>query len=192
MSDAGYREIQLSGKHVIFLFMAGVVAAVAIFLLGVSVGRGVTKPDTGAPPPIPAETEAAQTTPPPSTAPAPGELQFPGALQGKTDPKATPEPPPASTAKPSSTPTPSPKASASPQASAKGDVWFVVVGTFSSRDNAERQIATLKDKDIAAKLNIRTGAGAKYQVRVGPLPSAAADDMVARLRKEGLKPSKTR
>src|SRR5688572_957223 len=41
MSDQGFREIQLSGKQLVFLFMASVVVAVTVFLLGVSVGRGV-------------------------------------------------------------------------------------------------------------------------------------------------------
>ena len=41
MTDQGFREIQLSGKQLVFLFMASVVLAVVVFLLGVSVGRGV-------------------------------------------------------------------------------------------------------------------------------------------------------
>ena len=40
MSDDGRREIQLNGKQLVFLFMAGTVAAVVIFLCGVLVGRG--------------------------------------------------------------------------------------------------------------------------------------------------------
>ena len=39
--DEAFREIQLSGKHLVFLFMAGTVMAVVIFLSGVMVGRGV-------------------------------------------------------------------------------------------------------------------------------------------------------
>lgn len=39
--DDAFREIQLSGKQVVFVFMAGVVIAVVIFLFGVQVGRGV-------------------------------------------------------------------------------------------------------------------------------------------------------
>lgn len=39
--DDAFREIQLSGKQVVFIFMAGVVIAVVIFLLGLQVGRGV-------------------------------------------------------------------------------------------------------------------------------------------------------
>jgi len=54
MSDQGFHEIQLTGKQLVFLFMAAVVLAVSIFLLGVSVGRGVrssaaTAGDLGAP-----------------------------------------------------------------------------------------------------------------------------------------------
>jgi DedD protein len=41
MSDDGYREIQLTGKQLVFLFMTATVVAVVIFLLGVLVGRGV-------------------------------------------------------------------------------------------------------------------------------------------------------
>ena len=39
--DDGFHEIQLNGKQLVFLFMAGTVVAVVIFLLGVFVGRGV-------------------------------------------------------------------------------------------------------------------------------------------------------
>jgi cell division septation protein DedD len=41
VSDEGFREIQLNGKQLIFLFMAVTVVSVVIFLFGVLVGRGV-------------------------------------------------------------------------------------------------------------------------------------------------------
>ena len=37
----GFHEIQLSGKQLVFLFMATTIVAVVIFLCGVQVGRGV-------------------------------------------------------------------------------------------------------------------------------------------------------
>ena len=40
MSDEGFREIQLNGKQLIFLFMAVTVVLVVTFLFGVLVGRG--------------------------------------------------------------------------------------------------------------------------------------------------------
>ena len=39
--DDAFREIQLNGKQLVFMGMAVVVIAVAIFLMGVQVGRGV-------------------------------------------------------------------------------------------------------------------------------------------------------
>ncbi|HTV02555.1 MAG TPA: SPOR domain-containing protein [Luteitalea sp.] len=39
--DDGFHEIQLSGKQLVFLFMATTVVSVVIFLCGVIVGRGV-------------------------------------------------------------------------------------------------------------------------------------------------------
>jgi cell division protein FtsN len=41
VNDEGFREIQLNGKQLIFLFMAVTVVSVVIFLFGVLVGRGV-------------------------------------------------------------------------------------------------------------------------------------------------------
>ena len=41
MADEGFREIQLRGKQLVFLFMAATVVAVVVFLCGVMVGRGV-------------------------------------------------------------------------------------------------------------------------------------------------------
>jgi cell division septation protein DedD len=40
-ADDGFHEIQLSGKQLVFLFMAATVASVVVFLCGVLVGRGV-------------------------------------------------------------------------------------------------------------------------------------------------------
>ena len=40
-ADDGFHEIQLSGKQLVFLFMATTILAVAIFLCGVQVGRNV-------------------------------------------------------------------------------------------------------------------------------------------------------
>jgi cell division septation protein DedD len=43
MADEGFHEIQLSGKHLVALFMAATVVAVVIFLCGVIVGRDIYK-----------------------------------------------------------------------------------------------------------------------------------------------------
>ena len=41
LADDGFHEIQLSGKQLVFGFMVTTIVAVAIFLCGVQVGRGV-------------------------------------------------------------------------------------------------------------------------------------------------------
>jgi DedD protein len=81
-SDDSVREIQLSGKQLVFLFMAVTVVSVVIFLCGVLVGRGV---QAG-----PAAVAAAATTPPieePADPTAPGA---PAPAAPPADPTAVP------------------------------------------------------------------------------------------------------
>ena len=72
--EDSFREIQLSGKALVFLFMAVTVIAVGIFLMGLLVGRGVlaTRGPAGVdsaaareaePPPPPASTSASSSSP---------------------------------------------------------------------------------------------------------------------------------
>src|SRR3954451_14706112 len=66
VADDAFHEIQLSGKQLVFLFMATTIVAVVIFLCGVQVGHGVRTERV-------AETSdaSAVTTPTPVTAPPP-------------------------------------------------------------------------------------------------------------------------
>jgi cell division septation protein DedD len=71
LQDDGFREIQLNGKQLVFLFMAATVVSVVIFLCGVLVGRGVKAERLMASDLTPAAA-AAETTPRQSlAAPAP-------------------------------------------------------------------------------------------------------------------------
>ncbi|MEO7274394.1 MAG: SPOR domain-containing protein [Vicinamibacterales bacterium] len=81
--DDGFHEIQLSGKQLVFLFMATTAVSVMIFLLGVLVGRDVRGGRLAGP------TEAALTTPAPVPAPAPDPVKQQAAAQ----PTAAAEPP---------------------------------------------------------------------------------------------------
>jgi cell division septation protein DedD len=116
LADEGFHEIQLSGKQLVFLFMATTIVAVVIFLCGVQVGRGVKSERAGdsndavaaaTPPPAaatPSQPVAAGGPPaaePPAPAPEPDdELSYAKRLQGdqsaapaeKLKPRAT-EPP---------------------------------------------------------------------------------------------------
>ena len=203
MSDGSFREIQLTAKQVVFLFMAGLVAAVGIFLLGVQVGQRVS-PDAP-----PAEAAGAADSDngvpavmPPATTPRPGELTAPNDLQNRPVPTvtATPTAPPPATAVPATTPpapTPASKPASTPEPEktpaakpAAAGTHFVQIDQFSSRANAERQATQLKSRGHAAEVFVGPASDrVRYKVRIGPLTERAARDLQAQLRKEGLRPS---
>jgi DedD protein len=92
VSDEGFREIQLNGKQLIFLFMAVTVVLVVTFLFGVLTGRGVREdavateiasgevaPSSGAAPPAdtaPSPAPAGSSPSPAPAAPATEELSY--------------------------------------------------------------------------------------------------------------------
>jgi cell division septation protein DedD len=216
MSDPGFREIHLSGKHVVFLFMAVVVAGVGVFLLGVSVGKGVSKPDAvsaqGLPPAVSSAADTGTSPSPDSTKPKPGELDYfktmgkaapavsPSPSASPDAPAATPEPKASATPKASASPTPTPtptstpdKPTVSPAPAAATGSWYVVVDSFSSRANATSQTNELKKKGYTATVFNSGKGGTPYKTRLGPFPDRqAAESMKARLNKEGYKSLVTR
>jgi len=98
LADEGFHEIQLSGKQLVFLFMATTIVAVVIFLCGVQVGRGVkseraiegpdtvasaTQPPAATTPSQPAAAGGPPSAEPPAPAPEPDdELSYAKRLQG--------------------------------------------------------------------------------------------------------------
>jgi cell division septation protein DedD len=140
MADDGFREVQLTGKQLVFLFMAFAVAAVVIFLLGVMVGRGVrgaagadlaaVQSDAA-----PVSAESTPGTPPPAaTQPTKGDLDYAAMLAGDDTKKIEPPVSPADA-----------PGSAADSATAKG---------ASSKGAAPVKDAAAKDtpvKDAAAK-----------------------------------------
>lgn len=219
MSEQDFREIQLSGKQVVFLFMAFLVVGVVVFLLGVSVGRGVpsASPAATASPAEAATAEVPKELPPP-TEPLPGELTYTRDLQGAARggvPAVPPKPPgdvppaaaektpaqaapaatkpatPATTAKPAPA-TAKPTSSPASKPAPVTNGWAVQVNAFGSRENADREAARLKARGYPAFVFTAPGSGARYRVRVGPFADRTeADRAAARLVKEGLasKPS---
>ena len=82
MAEQTYREIQLTKKELVFLFMSAVVVLAVVFLLGISVGRTVGAPEglmADAGPSMASDTLV--TTQPPTEA-DPGELTYHDDLQG--------------------------------------------------------------------------------------------------------------
>ncbi len=179
MSDEGYREIHLTGKQLVFLFMAASVVAVVIFLLGVLVGRGVqAERDTGAGstlvsapqfvPDQPAPTAEAQVPAPqadarPVAAPPPvDELSYPERLEKKATSPETLKP--AAPAK-----DPEPAAKASPAIAKSGSAAKGAAPAARTTDAPEAD-----------------GAGDGYSVQVAAVKSrSGADALVKRLAGKG-------
>jgi DedD protein len=205
MSDQRFREIQLTGKQLVFLFMASVVVAVSIFLLGVSVGRGVRGTTQASAEPATDQAGAIEVPArmPPETQPTPADLSYHTKLQGQTPPpQAPPRPAPAEAAR-STAPPPAatdqgrassaPTRAASPPSATSAPAaagFFVQTDAFSSRGNADKRVAELKSKGHAAFVMT---PGPPFRVRLGPLADRAeAERLAARLRAEGFTSSVTR
>jgi DedD protein len=66
--------------------------------------------------------------------------------------------------------------------------WTVQVGSFASRENAEKLLQRMKPRNPSAHVSSSgSGAALRYRVRIGPLPDrGAAEHILAKLRKEGV------
>jgi cell division septation protein DedD len=193
--DDGFHEIQLSGKQLVFLFMATTVVSVVIFLCGVLVGRGVKGDTVSA-----AESTSAATTSPEPVAPTPATTEAPKpagetpltyteVLDGdkrpteplKVDPKPTPTPAPiaadAAGAKPAAPPSapetaarpaPAPSGAAAAGSPAPG-TWAVQVVALSNRTAAVAVVRRLEGKGYSAfMVEPQPGAPVQsYKVQVG-------------------------
>jgi len=79
---------------------------------------------------------------------------------------------------------PAQQAAPQPAASSTG-MWAVQLGSFSSKDNAEKLAADLRKQGYAAFLSqLKTNSGPLHRVRIGPQKDrASAEAMAARLLK---------
>ena len=178
--DDAFREIQLNGKQLVFMGMAVVVIAVAIFLMGVQVGRGVrgerglaegadvvaAATTTETEPPLPPASVIQGSTETPLTA---GEkLSYAERLTGNTEGEALktdPEP-----ALPAEAPTPK---SETPMTAPLPPAPSAAAPTPAPAAPVAYVLAPAK------------GAPAVYRVRVGHYKERReADTMAARLQKE--------
>jgi cell division septation protein DedD len=211
--DDGFQEIQLSGKQLVFLFMATTVVSIVIFLFGVLVGRGaplerIAGTAAGGSLAAPMDDLAAA---PRSGQPTSEEgLTYPARL---SEPVASSErvaPPPAPAASPAAAPAPAKAASTRPEAAAKatapvvpeeaapsaGDGGFTVqVTALKSKADADAIAQRLQGKGYPAYV-VAPGSGGQviYKVRVGMnMERPQADQLMRRLQtEEKFKPWVTR
>jgi cell division septation protein DedD len=196
VSDDAFHEIQLSGKQIVFLFMAATVVSVVIFLCGVLVGRGVQagraarEADRA-----PGETAAA----PASAAGSQGQatagadtLTYPQRLQGEAPVAESLEPQPAPP------PVAAEEPAAPPPAVGAGadDGWVIQVAALRDRDAAMAIVKRLSEKGYPAfVLDPAPGAPAPvHRVRVGRYADRAEAERISRRleREEQFKPLITR
>jgi len=204
--DDAFREIQLSGKQLVFVFMAGVVIAVVIFLIGVQVGRGVLA-QRGLPEASDQAANAAEDAPPPpaSTSSAPsGAPVTTGEKLSYAERLASAEPAAEQLKRSEASveaPTPKPDAPApaaaaiaaegrdgGPQASTEppGNGFAIQVAALRERGEADVIVKRLAGKGYPAYVVAPTkGAPSVFRVRVGKFKDRReADTVAARLQKE--------
>ncbi len=216
--DDGFHEIQLSGKQLVFLFMATTIVAVVIFLCGVQVGRNVRTvriADTSepvaasSPAPAPAASTAPATSGPQAAEPpAPPQevdtsLSYAERLQSDKAPKEelklreepTPAPAqPVASATAKTTPPPVAAKPATPAATAppsRSGAWVIQVNALTNRGAADAMARRLSGKGYPAfVLAPASGAPVVYRVQVGRYTDRREAEQVARRleKEEQLKP----
>lgn len=175
VSEEGFHEIQLSGKQLVFLFMATTVVSVVIFLLGVAIGRRV-----------PAETIIADATGTtleslqanvPQDTPTPGQpsAEPPAPIQEEPDEfsyhqRLQESEPPAESVTPPPAPPAAPRAADPAPAVPATTGWFAQIGAYSTRAAANDVVARLKQNNFPAIVLPPTPGAptSTFRVRVGP------------------------
>ena len=193
MTDEAFHEIQLNGKQLVFLFMAGTVVAVVIFLCGVMVGRGV-RAQRGAE--LAELSSDATTDPTADVAPvtgAPGgseptspamqeKLSYPDRLGGQEPPRETLKEPARSSVGSAA----SAASSSAPPPSESSEGFAVQVAAVREREEAATIVKRLTSKGYPAYMTMpAAGAPRVYRVRVGKFDDRREAEAVAsRLEKE--------
>ena len=193
-TEDGFHEIQLSGKQLVFLFMAMTVILVVTFLSGILVGRAVGTEEPQAS--VIATTDDPESETPASDAPPPAEpdppsFTFDDRLRGsgsapkeELKPTVPPDPTP-----PPAEPEPVPqKAPEEPTAdvptSGRPGTWFLQLSALSNRAAAADMVRSLVAKGYPAYLQEPSG-DALYRVRIGRYRDRSeAEKIAARLKKE--------
>jgi DedD protein len=209
MASEGFHEIQLSGKHLVALFMAATVVAVVIFLCGVMVGRDVQKQRVAMaaaaaePPADPTAQVRRLDTPQPAPAPAPSAasptgketLSYPDRLASNAAPAESLKPAPAArapereTVPPPPPPKPVPTTSRDPVDASNepsGAGFAVQVAAVGERGEADTIVRRLMGKGYPAYVMApAAGAPRVFRVRIGKYRDRREAEKVAdRLRKE--------
>ena len=203
-ADEAFHEIQLSGKQLVFLFMATTVVSVVIFLCGVLVGRGVRAEEIGMDPSAlaaasepPAATstpaEPVATEPPTPPADAQPQLSYHQRLESEKataeelKPRSDPPKRETETPKPAAAPTDTVPTSKTAGPGARPGTWAVQVVSLRDRGAASQVVQRLRNKNYPAFVLAPTGGAPTqlYKVQVGRYGDRTeAEQIASRLKKE--------
>ena len=188
--DDSFREIQLSGKGLVFVFMAGIVILVTVFLLGLQVGRGVllargapgadaaAAANEAEPPPPPASASPGSST---SPATAAEKLSYAERLGATDAPKETLKP----NATPGDTPTPRSESPATAAPPTTAPAPAPATKTASTTPAATKSVPPPAPTAAPATKSAEP-AGAGFAIQVAALrESDEADVIVKRLAGKG-------
>lgn len=199
--EDGFHEIQLSGKQIVFLFMATTVVLVSIFLCGVMVGRGVRAQTVEASDDVVATARPDISATPADTTPLPPTVEDPtiadDELRSKQPPPPPPlkaqveeppqeAPPPAAAVQAAQTPPPAPEPEVSVPTSGRAGQWVLQITAVQNRASATQIVKRLLDKGHPAYLqNPAPRSPVIYRVRVGGFKDRReAERLAQRLQKE--------
>ena len=205
--EAGYYELQLNNKQLVFFFMAAVGIAVVVFLCGVMVGRGVRDAAIAASGNnIVSEPGTTASAAKPTSGEVLRELDYSKRLESprvedKLEPaSSSPEnlvnkkaTPPKSTApkpaakKPVPKPTPvAPKPSSKALLGSAAGTFTIQVVALKTDDAAQKLVNRLKTKNYRAYLE-PGGETGLYRVRVGRFQTRAEAEKVAKMLRDSEK-----
>lgn len=206
MANESFHEIQLNGKQLVFVAMAGLVVAVVIFLCGVMVGRGVPMPRVaGGAGSLQGEfdpTARIRAEPPAASArvshglpPSAQEtLTYADRLEARSPLRETLS---EAAAGPREAPLAPPAQATPPDASGepRGSGFMVHVAAFSERQHADTVARRLASKGYPSFVTVTDpGAPLSFRVRVGKYDERREAEWVASriAEEEQFRPSITR
>ena len=187
----GEFELILGNKQLLSLFFLVVVLFAVFFSLGYMVGKSVSPaPAMAAEPAAPAPSADQPTADKPSPLPAETAPTAQPAAVAETQPAASEPSSSPAAAPPAAAPAPSEPAAPArtePAAPLVARDLHLQIAAVRVREDAEALVENLRKKGYAVSLNSQTRDG-WYRVIVGPFANErAAQDMKARLEKDGYK-----
>jgi cell division septation protein DedD len=181
----GQYELVLENRQVLTIFFVVVVLCGVFFGLGYIVGKNTM----GYIPP--AETAGSAGGKRSAIAPASGLAEQPASAAASDSAQKAPETPPGAEEKAPAAETqarPVPPASATAPGIARGESISLQVAALSKKEDAENLLGLLQKKGFPATL-ATSPADRLFRVQIGPFSSTAeAEEMKARLEREGFKP----